>query len=147
MALDQRGFRDIKEAAHQMGPQLEAVVEALKAENTDAAAGIASKLGGVQLILRQVVASAHVTPGPMGFFDVVAARQMLQAADPLNPNEPPAAAAATAWNTATRVNAALDAVVNVNQAIANAGTGGIVAAVNELVARANDAVAIHAALK
>ena len=50
-------------------------------------------------------------------------------------------------NAAKQVNAALEAVVNANDALANAGTGGAVAAVNDLVVRARHAKDILSALK
>jgi hypothetical protein len=47
---------------------------------------------------------------------------------------------------AEKLNAALDALVTANAALANPARGGIVASVNELVARAKDAETLYSAL-
>jgi hypothetical protein len=49
-------------------------------------------------------------------------------------------------NVAQQLNATLDGVVNANRAIAADGTGGIIAAVNDLIARAKKAQTIQSAL-
>lgn len=49
-------------------------------------------------------------------------------------------------NVALQLNATLDAVVRANNAIATTGTGGIIAAVNDLIARAQAAQTIQTAL-
>jgi len=151
MALDQRRYRDLKTAAADMAPHLSKVVDTLKAENTAFAAALASKVDGIEPKLRSIIASTHDSRGQMSFFDVVAARQILQGVNPLG-SAPLTATPANvssgmnAGSVAAQLNATLDAVVSANDAIAHAGTGGIVAAVNDLVARAKSARAVQAAL-
>jgi adenine/guanine phosphoribosyltransferase-like PRPP-binding protein len=49
-------------------------------------------------------------------------------------------------NVAKQLNAALDAMVTANDALANAGTGSVVAAVSDLVARGQSVNAMVTAL-
>jgi hypothetical protein len=151
MALDQRRYRDLKKAAADMAPHLSKVVDTLKTENTAFAAAMASKVEGIEPKLRLILASTHDSRGQMSFFDVVAARSILQGVNPLGsaPLTASPANVASGMNpgsVATQLNATLDAVVSANDAIAHAGTGGIVAAVNDLVARAQNARTVQAAL-
>ncbi|MBV8157053.1 MAG: hypothetical protein JO278_05320 [Dyella sp.] len=151
MALDQRRYRDLKTAATDMAPHLSKVVDTLKKENTAFAAALASKVEGIEPKLRSIIASTHDSRGQMSFFDVVAARQILQGVSPLGsaPLTATSANVASGMNPASvaaQLNGTLDAVVSANDAIAHAGTGGIVAAVNDLVARAKSAQAVQAAL-
>jgi hypothetical protein len=144
MALDQKRFEKVKEAAREMAPHLTRVVAALKAENTSFAYGIASKTESVEGYLREVVAATHKEQGQRSFFQVVEARRIMQSINPFGPE--PVAAAPSArngdhdpQNFVSQLNASLDSVVNANQAIASAGTGGIIAAVSDLSARAKAA--------
>ena len=151
MALDQRRYRDLKAAAADMAPHLSKVVGTLKTENTAFAAAMASKVEGIEPKLRSILASTHDSRGQMSFFDVIAARSILQNVNPLGaaPLAVSPANVGSGMNpasVASQLNATLDAVVSANDAIAHASTGGIVAAVNDLVARAQNARTIQAAL-
>jgi hypothetical protein len=85
------------------------------------------------------------------FFYLVQAHAIMQGVNPLG-SAPIAESAGAiepsriAEKEAALLNAALDAVVRANQAIQNATTGGTVAAVNDLIARAQAAQAMQAAL-
>ena len=148
LALDQRRFTDLKSAAGSMESSVRAVVAALKQENTAFAIGIASKIDGTELNLREVLAATRKSREQMSFFDVVEARRIMQSVNPFSPGlvaggvdlkSDPA-------NVAQQLNATLDGVVNANRAIAADGTGGIIAAVNDLIARAKKAQTIQSAL-
>ncbi len=146
MALDQRRFTEVRKAASDMALHLNVTVEALKAENANYALVIAGKLGGIEVTLRSILDSAHKARGPMSFFDVIEARGIEQSANPLGATATSTASGATPQGIASQLNDALDAIVKANDAIAHASTGGIIATVNDLVARAQAAVAIQAAL-
>ena len=77
----------------------------------------------------------------------------MQTANPFGAAPQPSAGAPPALDSNTnpdsiaqQQNKALDGLVTANAALATAGTGGIVAAVNDLVARAQAAQAMQAAL-
>lgn len=162
MALDQRRFKDIKDASSSMEPTLEVVVGALKAENTSFIAGLSSKTDGTEIALRTILAdeAKHHT---LTSSDVIAAQQVISAMRALGyvPSTPsandesttgkPRSAGTGAQRGATidpaaKLNEALDSLVAANKAIATVGTGGIEASVNDLVARAEAAQAFQAAL-
>jgi hypothetical protein len=151
MKIDQMRFSAIKKSATEMQQHLESVVNSLKAENTNFAVGLASNIAAIELELRPIVASTHKQRGTMSFFDVVESRRIMQSVNPFSlvPIAETGGAAdpkADAQNVALQLNAALDAVLTANNAIANAGTGGIIAAVSDLIARAQAAQAIQATL-
>ncbi len=151
MALDQRRFNDVKAAANAMQEHLTTVVEALKMENTNFAQGIDSKLGGVEGQLQQALVDAHPQRKAMSFFDVVRARELLTTINPLGsvPMSAPEGAdpaAAITEKAASDLNLALDGITRANHAIATSGTGGLVAIVNDLVARAKAAQAAQSTL-
>lgn len=128
MVLDQRRFRDLKNAAAGMEPQLRQVVAALQAENTADLAGLASKAGGIEISLHTILATEQRKRGLAPLADVLAAQSIVRDSQAL-----------VYKDEASRLNAALDALVEANHAIATAGTGGVMAAVNDLVARARAA--------
>jgi len=141
MALDQKRFEDIRGAAKAMQPRVAQLVEVLKAENTTFAAAIASKVGAIEPQLHLAVLKARQDEGARSLIDVIAAREIVRSVNPLGAS--PVATTAGAADphdnpnsVARSLNAALDAVVNANDALANAGTGGLAAAVNDQVARA-----------
>jgi hypothetical protein len=151
MVLDKKRFADITTAATDMAKPLETVVTTLKAENTTFGVGIASKIGGIEENLRVVLTATHATRGRLSFFDVVEARRIMQSVNPFSPVQLDASKGAVdpksdPQNVAQQLNAALDAVVNANKAIASASMGGIIAAINDLIARAQAAQTIQRAL-
>jgi hypothetical protein len=140
MALDERRFEDIRGAAQAMAPHVAQLVATLKIENTTFAIGIASKVDALQVQLRPALLKARQDAGARSFLDVVAAREIVRAANPLgaSPVATTGGAAdpkADPQNVAKTLNAALDALVNANDALAHAGSGGLTAAVNDAVAR------------
>jgi hypothetical protein len=151
MKIDQMRITQIKKSAADMQQYLESIVASLKAENTNFAVGVASKIDAIELELRPIVAETYQQRGKMSFFDVVEARHIMQSVNPfsITPITDTKGAAdpkSDAHNVALQLNAMLDAVINANKAIANAGTGGIIAAANDLIARAQAAQSIQAAL-
>jgi hypothetical protein len=151
MKLDQMRVAQIKESAAKMQPNLENIVASLKAENTNFAVLVASKIDGVKVTLKAVVLDASAQRGSMSFFDVVEARRIMQSVNPfgLTPlanTEGAADPNVDAQNVAMQLNKALDAVLNANKAIATAGEGGIIVAANDLIARAQTAQTIQATL-
>jgi hypothetical protein len=152
MVLDPRIYSDIRAAAQAMDPWLRKLVVALQNENSTIAANpITSKLGGVESTMRTVTAMAPRADPTARFFYLVQARAIMQGVNPMG-SAPVAESAGAIEPTrvadkeAALLNAALDAVVRANQAIQNATTGGTVAAVNDLIARAQAAQAMQAAL-
>ena len=151
MALDQKRFDNLRESASAMAPHLKSVVDALKSENVNFAYGIAGKTAGVEGYLREVVAATHHEQGQLSFFRIVQARRIVQSVNPFSPETIAASAGGgdlsrDPHNVALQINVTLDSVVNANQAIAGAGTGGLIAAVNDLVVRAKAAQNVQGAL-
>jgi hypothetical protein len=130
IALDEQRLTDIQTAASAAAPELATVIAELKKENADYSAAIDGNIGGVEVGLNDILRHEQ---GPHAFFDAAAARTIM-AAQPVN------------HTMAEKLNAALDALVTANAALANPARGGIVASVNELVARAKDAETLYSAL-
>jgi hypothetical protein len=157
-AIDRVRVSNLQDAAAKMQPQLSQVVEALKAENLRYAIAVASKIGQVELDLAIALHGAH---GPAGqvdsaaFFRAATAREIQKRINPFAgpadqdvdqmKNDPDLAAP---QNMAVELNKTLDAIVKSNAAIAEKkkDTGAIIAAVNDLIARAQAAQAMQAAL-
>jgi hypothetical protein len=130
IALDERRMTDIQTAASAAAPSLATVVNTLKKENADYAQAIDGNIGGVEVGLNDILRHEH---GGQAFFDASAARAIM-AGQQVN------------HTMVDKLNAALDALVKANAALANpAGSSGLVS-VNELVARAKDAETLYAAL-
>ncbi|MGA2223597.1 MAG: hypothetical protein ABSH41_04045 [Syntrophobacteraceae bacterium] len=145
MVLDQKKFAEIKKAARDMQPDLQTVVMTLQKENIIFAQGIASKIDRIEAALRPLVA-AEKQRGMVSFLDLLEARRILQSANPFSTTSLAADPDKDPQNVALQLNKALDAVLNANKAIASAGTGGIIASVNDLIARAQAAQSIQTAL-
>lgn len=148
MALDNTRFNDIRGAATAEQDNLATVLATLKRENVTMAAGIDSSLGTIRAEIATVLAKTKERAGPSVFFDVARARGLLQRANPFGVS---ASAGMTDSgpapdSVAARLNATLESLTVANHAIATAGTGGIVAAVNDLVARAREAQGLDSAL-
>jgi hypothetical protein len=151
MVLDQKKANDVRAAASAQQANLSKVVTALKAENVSLASGIDGDIGDIRAHLAALLAVTRNKQGSAVFFDVVRARNYLQAVSPFgtqamddsvgakNPTIDPLTAV-------QQLNAALDSLVSANNAIATSGTGGITAAVSDLVARAQAAQTFQAAL-
>ncbi len=143
IALDEQRFSDIKSAASSASPSLTKAVDALKDENTAFSAGIDSKIGRIEITLNTIL---HSERGPKAFFDAATARTILASANPFSGSAAQGAAQESADAMALKLNAALDALLKANTALATAAGPGTVAAVNDLVARAKDAQTLYAAL-
>jgi hypothetical protein len=130
LVLDQTRFSDIKPAASAMQGPLTDVVNALKTENVAFAAGINGKVAMTEGELGEALATTHRARRQMTFVDMVQARRIMESMSMTDPSK-----------AAVELNATLVALLNANNAIATAGTGGFLAAVNDLVARAQ-AIAI-----
>lgn len=144
MALDQRKFKDIKDAANTINPSIVEIVNTLKDENSTFAIGMASKMDQIQIQLKAAVSEARNETGVRSFLDVITAREIIRninplGASPLTVAEGNADPSIDPQNVAKQLNASLDSLVNANEALANAGTGGIIAAVNDLIAKAQHA--------
>jgi len=223
MVMDAKELKDIKIAASGQSTNLASIVDLLKKENTQVATNMTAKAGTISIMLDTSIAfikrtgvlaevkdpsqilelGTHKMIDHYRFgrendyrvlFDIVQARQIIQAIDavgqpatapavlaPAAPEAPASAStgapaavgtaaapgkAAIVCNSATskaggggsdsesndsiaqQINGALDALVTANNAIANASTTGcLVAAVSDLVARAQAAQTMVAALK
>lgn len=150
MVLDKVRADKIKEAASNQQINLAKVVEALKAENNSLASGVEDYIGTIRAELGATLSAIRKKQGPAVFADVVRARSYLQKLslfgtkgldvdDSVKANNDP-------FSAVKQLNTALDSLVATNKVIATTGTGGIVAAVNDLVARAKAAEAVQAAL-
>lgn len=144
MVLDQVKYRDIKQAAQDMQGHIADVVAALQSENFALGRNMLGSLGKMEVVFRSTI-----SPSPHGpassrvgetFSQIVSQRMLLAGANPLapsdiaQPNQP-----AGPGGPAQSVNAALDAIVTANAAIAQTGPGGIYAAANDLYQRATAA--------
>jgi hypothetical protein len=156
LALDNRRAKDLKTTAQQMQPHLAVVVAALKNENALLGKNIGNDLGKIELDLRVIAAKsreelsvdpadAHNSSAQKAkyFFAVVAGRQLLHSELIMTPLTVDAVESGPiSYNSvdyARTANAALDAILSGNQAIASAGVTGIYAAANDISQRAKAA--------
>lgn len=150
MALDQRRFKDVRGAARDMQPALAKVVEALQSENSLFAQGMAGKIEQLEIQLHIALSKSREFDGARSFLDVIAARDIFRQANALGLSPGMGVAKdgkVDPLNAAVQLNGALDAILNANDALANAGTGGVIAAVNDLVARAKHAQDLLSSLR
>jgi hypothetical protein len=130
IVLDEQRVTDIRTAASAAAPDLATVVAELKKENADYSLAIDGNIGGVEVGLNDILRHEH---GPQAFFDAAAARSIM-AGQQVN-------------HTVTdKLNAALDALVKANAALANPAGGSAVVSVTEFSARAKDAETLYSAL-
>ena len=147
LALDAVRFESAKRAAASMARPLGEVVHELERENSSFAPAIAAKVEGLEPQLHLAAVAARQHRGAASFLDVIEARRILLAADPFGATRPPGAAPGSGSDdVAGRLDAALEAVVQANAALAQAGTGGLLAAVNDLIAKAQSAQSLQATL-
>jgi hypothetical protein len=151
MVIDHRRFSDIRSAAQSQQGNLALVVDTVKMENLLLATGVDSAIGAIRADMTTALSASRDRQGPAVFSDVVQARTYLQAMQAYDQRglDDSIAAADPALDPDTqvgRLNRALDCLLAANDAIARAGTGGIHAAVSDLVARAQAAQAFKAAL-
>ena len=145
MALDQTRYKDAKTAASTMQQYLEAVVRELQSENNAFAASIDSKRGQLELTLRNIVNSVPANDKALRFATVVGSRNILRSANPFG-QETLSSVSGIPTPDASKLNSALDGIVNANKAIGATNEGGIAAAVTDLISRAQAAQADEAAI-
>jgi hypothetical protein len=138
MVIDKRRETDIKKASQNAQHDLGIVIDALKTENSFLATGVDSNIGDINDSLGTVLSEIRYKQGPAVYPDIMSARSYLQTLSLFGSNGPESAV--------NQLNTALDSVKATNKAIATTGTGGIVAIVNDLVARAKAAEAFQSAL-
>jgi hypothetical protein len=130
LILDRTKYREVKEAAASVQPQLTTIVAQLKAENLIDAEGLASKSGSVTNEFYTALLSARDQRGPASFLDIVQAHIALQSIVTAPPN-------------VAQLNDTLDALVAANHALASATNGAALAEVSDLVSRAQQAVILY----
>jgi hypothetical protein len=149
MVLAEKQFEDIQKAASSQADNLATIVKFLQQENTQLATNMAAKDAALSNILDTTLAQEKQGHDRHLLLDALAAHSIVQNANPAGtPTTVPGTPAPIAdpISAAQQLNAALDGLVSANDAIANSGTGGITAAVTDLVARAQAAQAMQAAL-
>jgi hypothetical protein len=126
MILDHSNYNKVKAAAAAMQKPLADVVEALKAENIRDAVGLSSKADALANEVKTGVDAARDHFGAASFLDVINARQALESLTVAPPD-------------IAQLNAALDAVVTANAALARAPNGGAIPEISDLISRAQKA--------
>jgi predicted Zn-dependent protease with MMP-like domain len=126
LVLDHTAYRHVRDAAAKAQGELATVVAELKAENTADAVGLQSKADALANEMRSAVSAARDEFGPASFLHVVYARLTLQSLVISPPD-------------VAQMNAALDAIVNANAALARSSNGGAIPAIADLVTRAQQA--------
>jgi hypothetical protein len=126
MILDHAKYKDIQTVALSAQAPLVTIVNELKNENVNDAAGLASKAGGLVNKYNAALLSSRDKRGPASFLDVVNSHNSLQAILVAPPD-------------VTTLNKTLDALVAANNALAQAGNGGAVPEISDLISRAQKA--------
>lgn len=150
MALDQTKYKNIREAAEKMQPQLVTIVEALKKENWgfgQTTGEQTGKIGAIETQVRALIAKSHDQNNDPAetFFNIVNGRNILLSLNQV-PKQSFGLSGPLTRDPAKPVNDALDAIINCNKAIAETGSGGINAAANDLFQRAVTAIDIYKSL-
>jgi len=127
LILDHTKYKEVKDAASAVQPQLTTVVAQLKAENLSDAEGLASKAGSVTNEFSTALLSVRDQRGPASFLYIAQAHITLQSIVAPPPD-------------VAQLNDTLDALVAANQALAGATNGGAIPEVSDLVSRAQQAV-------
>lgn len=126
--VNRHEYHNVKDAASKAEPALEVIVTALKSENTVDAAGIQSKMGDVKNEFRVAIIASRDHKNAASFLDIADAHAML--------------ASMTVVADPSPLNAALDALVTTNQALARGDKATERQVVANLVSEGKDAVAI-----
>jgi len=126
VVIDHRSYKHVKEAAASMQKDLESIVEALKAENTADAVGLENKADGLTNEMRAALSASRDQVGPASFLDIVYARLTLDSLVIAPPD-------------IAQMNAALDAIVAANAALARSAKGGAIPEISVLLTRAQQA--------
>jgi hypothetical protein len=161
MVLSAKQLSDIKASARAQSDNLKSIVGYLKQENTDLANTMVNQAGSEANTLESIIglvkqdgilvsngrSTVARSNNPQVYLLTLTARQMLL-------NTPPTGISLSATggsaqdplSVASQLNNTLDGLVTANDAIANASTGGAIADVSDLVARAQAAQTMQAAL-
>lgn len=126
LIMDHTAYRHVRDAATKAQPDLAVVVAELEAENAADAMGLQSKADSLANEMRSAVSAARDQFGPASFLHVIYARLTLQSLVISPPD-------------VAQMNAALDAIVTSNAALARASNGGAIPAIADLITRAQQA--------
>ena len=141
MALDQHVFNSVRAAAAAEQNNITQIASALKGENLAAANVVGIHLNRITENMALVARAARAQQGPAVFYLILSSPSTVQAVSTFGTGD-----AATAMGAAAQLNEALDSFVKANAAIATADSGGIVAAVKDLIARGQAAQTMASAL-
>ncbi|HTV83883.1 MAG TPA: hypothetical protein VME63_00640 [Dyella sp.] len=131
--IDRHEYDNVKDAAAKVEPSLEIIVNALKAANTNDAAGIQVKLNGVKNEFQIAMLAARAHRGAASFMDVANAHALLSSL--------------AVPSDVTQLNKALDALVTSNKAMASGDKASAVQEISNLVSEGQKAVAVYNASK
>jgi len=155
VVIDHRRYTDIKAAAQSQQANLALVVATLKRENVTSAIAIDSAIGTMRGAMTEALLAGREREREAVAVDVVLARAHLQAMqaygqsgidESVDDSVDAASPALAGAGQVARLNLALDGLVSANDALARADSGGVRAAVADLVARARAAQAFKTAL-
>jgi hypothetical protein len=134
LIIDHSAYKHVKDAAAKAQNGLVTIVEELEAENAADAIGLESKADGLASEMRSAVSAARDRFGPASFLDIVYARITLQSLVITPPD-------------VAQMNAALDAVVAANAALARSANGGAIPEISDLITRAQQASTLFKSAK
>lgn len=136
MALDQKKYDGITDAAKNMQPHVDAIVSALQTENEFFANAVATSYETLESQLRTIVAQAD---GPTGrFFAITQARGLLANSAGLTIPQ----LATVDWNKldlSKQISGALPLIKSANDALARGATASVAASAHDLYSRAEAA--------
>jgi hypothetical protein len=134
MILDHHKYTEIKAAAAANQKELATIVAELKNENTNDSIGLDSKKRSFVNEMKTAVLASRDKLGEASFFNIIYARNNIDLIFPPAEN-------------AAQLNKTLDSLVAANQALANAGEGGAIPEVSDLVSRAQQAATLFNSTK
>jgi len=129
LILNHVRYKEIREAASAVQPELTTVVAELKAENLNDVKGLASKKETFANECKTAILSARDSKHVASFLEIVEAHNNLQSIFPSPQN-------------ADQMNKALDALVAANQSLAKAKNGGAIPEISDLISQVQRAVAL-----
>lgn len=127
--IDHHEYGNVKEATSKAESSLESIVNALKSENSNDASGIQSKLGGIKNDFRIAISASRDHKGAASFLDIVNTHALL--------------ASMTVTADPVQLNAALDALVTANKALARGDKATARLVVSNLVSEGQKAVTVY----
>ena len=133
LIIDHREYSHVKEAASNAEPCLEVIVNTLKSENTADAIGIQAKLDGLKNAFHVAVLTSREQKGAASLIDIAEVHATLESF--------------AAGSDPKQLNAALDALVSSNKALASGDKARAADEVSNLISASQKAVAIYNASK